>query len=554
MAKTWRPRTYFGYEGRDKEDRFNWADVGTKAAQAIEDNAADRENRKEEYRQFNNTFEELQGKGNEIATSNNASLNNQIVATTQRAVDKYYDFYKKFTNGEISESDWVQYRTNIMDGLNNYFGIMTDYSQMYEDKMDRKMKNESQTLEVNQMAQLEGFNNYSQWQSEFGGDGRMYIGKVGKDGRTETGPGRMFRVSALRHNVDTKVDKFDVSTAVDDIEGNIGNYIKDIRRRVTTNKQLRDDYEKVRDIQINKYLNQSPFNVLSILTEDLTGFEIVRDPSLADDTHVYVETDPETGFETPQVTEAHLNVAREYMATLVDGKVKIEETGQRNRQYKPNYGTTEDRKADNSLLYSAIQTYVGNPTQENLKALSLISLSQGGGKLSVTKSSGSKGTFYEINVQNAKGQSQASQLLNNDNKINVARGLYASLGGNKKAWDDLGGNSGFSSSMNEDNLEHGSQSFTAFKQEKKEKANEFDVAVFKENLKKIGVLEDEIVQLQEGSGDYEKVNEDKRKELIKQKKSAIKTLEADNTKRQGGGSSSSEGIYSSDSIKERQKK
>lgn len=553
MAKTWRPRTYFGYEGRDKEDRFNWADVGTKAAQAIEDNAEDRENRKEEYRQFNNTFEELQSKGNELATSNNASLNNQIVATTQRAVDKYYEFYKKFTNGEISESDWVQYRTNIMDGLNNYFGIMTDYSAMYEDKMKRKMNNESQTLEVNQMAQLEGFNNYSQWQSEFGGDGRMYIGKVGKDGRTETGPGRMFRVSALRHNVDTKVDKFDVSAAVEDIEGNIGNYVKDIRRRLTTNKQLRPEYEKYRDIQINKYLNQSPFNVLSILTEDLTGFEIVRDPSLADDTHVYVETDPETGFETPQITEAHLNVAREYMATLVDGKVNIEETAQRAKQYRPGTAERERKKADNSLLYSAIQTYVASPTQENLKALSLISLSQGGGKLSVTKSSGSKGTFYEINVQNAKGQSQASQLLNDDNKINVARGLYASLGGDQQAWDDLGGNSGFSSSMNEDNLEQGSQSFTAYKEKKEDKSSSFDLVEFKRNDTEITELNTEIAKIKDGLEPYNNLNATERKAKIAEKESRRNTLEARNKKLKGG-SSSSDGIYSSDSIKKRQKK
>jgi hypothetical protein len=553
MAKTWRPRTYFGYEGRDKEDRFNWADVGTKAAQAIEDNAEDRETRKEEYRQFNNTFEELQSKGNELATSNNASLNNQIVATTQRAVDKYYEFYKKFTNGEISEGDWVQYRTNIMDGLNNYFGIMTDYSAMYEDKMKRKMEDKSQTLEVNQMAQLEGFNNYSQWQSEFGGDGRMYIGKVGKDGRTETGPGRMFRVSALRHNVDTKVDKFDVSTAVDDIEGNIGNYIKDIRRRVTTNKQLRDDYEKVRDIQINKYLNQSPFNVLSILTEDLTGFEIVRDPSLADDTHVYVETDPETGFETPQITEAHLNVAREYMATLVDGKVNIEETGQRAKQYRPGTAERERKKADNSLLYSAIQTYVASPTQENLKALSLISLSQGGGQLSVTKSSGSKGTFYEINVQNAKGQSQASQLLSDDNKINVARGLYASLGGDQQAWDDLGGNSGFSSSMNEDNLEQGSQSFTAYKEKKEDKSSSFDLVEFKRNDTEITELNTEIAKIKDGLEPYDNLNETERKAKIAEKESRRNTLEARNKKLKGG-SSSSDSIYKTESIKNRQKK
>ena len=531
MAKTWRPRSYFGYEGRNKEDRFNWADVGTKAAQAIEDNAKDREIRKEEYRQFNNTFETLQSKGNELATSNNASLNNQIVATTQRAVDKYYEFYKKFTNGEISESDWVQYRTNIMDGLNNYFGIMAGYSQQYENKMQRKMEGKSQTLEQNQMSQIEGFSNYSQWQTRFGGDGRMYIARLGKDGVQKEGTGNVFRVSALRHNVDTEVNKFDVDAAVTQIEGQIGEFVKDIRRRVTTNKKLRKDYEDVRDARINSYLNDSPFNVLSILTENLTGFEIVRDPSLADDTHILVETDPETGFETPVITEAHLNVAREYMATLVDGKVDIKEQGQRASNYVRNT-RKEKSKAKYDLLYNTLMTYVQNPTTANLKTLKNVSLSDKGGTLKMLDN--------ELQVTTDDGQDAGTIKIEPGNELNIARSLWGILAGpdGREAWKDLGGKGGIRSmdlsGFEDGKLEDVSVTWTAFEKDDKDddKVNKLDEKEYDNNLKTINDLKLKIKELETDSGFYEDAdfNDDEKKAEKEKLEKEIKDLRAENEK------------------------
>ena len=373
MAKQrgFRPSTFFGYQERDKDDRFNWAEVGTKAADIIEKEATEREQRKEEYKQQNQIFEKLRGEAGKAATSNNASLNNQIVATTQRAVDKYYEFYKKFTNGEISESDWVQYRTNIMDGLNNYFGIMSDYSEQYQDKMTRLQEGKSTLLEQEQMKQLEGFNNYSQWQTEVGGDGRMYIGRIDKDGNPVLGSGNIFHMEEIRHNVNQKDNVFDVNGAVNTIEQSIGDFTEAIRKgKIGTlqDKKRRDDYVKVSDAQLQRYIS-NPYNVASILTNTIGGYNIVYDENEAGGNNIYVEVDPETKLQKPKPTDDQIKEAREYMEVLVDGKTKRIET-----MYTPPVASASDKarrdnREANLFLYNAINEYLADPTKEKLQAI-----------------------------------------------------------------------------------------------------------------------------------------------------------------------------------------
>jgi len=385
MAKQrgFRPSTFFGYQERDKEDRFNWAEVGTKAADIIETEAAEREQKKEEYKQQNDIFEKLRGEAGKATTSNNASLNNQIVATTQRAVDKYYEFYKKFTNGEISESDWVQYRTNIMDGLNNYFGIMSDYSEQYQDKMTRLQEGKSTLLEQSQMKQLEGFNNYSQWQTEVGGDGRMYIGKIDKDGNPVLGSGNIFHMEEIRHNVNQKDDVFDVNGAVNTIEQSIGDFTDAIRKgkiATVSDKKRRDDYVKVRDSKIQQYIS-NPYNVASILTDTIGGYNIVYDENEAGGNNIYVEVDPETKLQTPKPTDDQIDEAREYMEVLVDGKTKRIETMYTPPQRPKWMSDKSDRKKLEAYLYDAIARFRANPTKEGLQDVQGASNQIGGGKI-----------------------------------------------------------------------------------------------------------------------------------------------------------------------------
>jgi hypothetical protein len=389
MAKQrgFRPSTFFGYQERDKDDRFNWAEVGTKAADIIETEAAEREQKKEEYKQQNDIFEKLRGEGGKAATSNNASLNNQIVATTQRAVDKYYEFYKKFTNGEISESDWVQYRTNIMDGLNNYFGVMSDYAEQFDSKMTRLQKNESQQMEQSQMKQIEGFNNYSQWQTEVGGDGRMYIGRIDEDGNPVLGAGNIFHMEEIRHNVNQTIDVFDVTKASTEIEAKIGKLarvIKDGKVMLIKDKSLRADYEKEKYKFIDAKLSNA-FNVSSILTNTIGGYNIVYDEKEAGGNNLYVEIDPETKQQTPKPTTDQYKIAREYMGALVDAQIDSEETADTFRRGRTPKYVMDDRKQKKSqaYLYDAIDRFRANPTDEGLFDVQAASVQRGGGEIRI---------------------------------------------------------------------------------------------------------------------------------------------------------------------------
>lgn len=434
MAKQrgFRPSTFFGYQERDKDDRFNWAEVGTKAADIIEKEATEREQRKEEYKQQNQIFEKLRGEAGKAATSNNASLNNQIVATTQRAVDKYYEFYKKFTNGEISESDWVQYRTNIMDGLNNYFGIMSDYSQQFDNKMTRMQKNESQLMEQSQMKQIEGFNNYSQWQTEVGGDGRMYIGRIDKDGNPVLGAGNIFHLEELRHNVNQTIDVFDVNKAASTIEGQIGTYKKvrkDGKVMRIIDKSLRPKYEEERNRFIEGYLSNA-FNVSSILTNSMGGYNIVYDESEAGGNNLYVEIDPETKQQTPRPTDKQYDIARDYMAALVDAQIDSEEEADTYRRGRTPQYVMDDRKLKKSqaYLYDAIDRFRANPTDEGLFDVQAASVQRGGGEIRI------EGDM--LTIVDKDGRIMGEPLNLRGDATQVQNSLFNMLGGSSDYLED----------------------------------------------------------------------------------------------------------------------
>ena len=434
MAKQrgFRPSTFFGYQERDKDDRFNWADVGTKASDIIETEAAEREQKKEDYKQQNQIFEKLRGEGGKAATSNNASLNNQIVATTQRSVDKYYEFYKKFTNGEISQSDWVQYRTNIMDGLNNYFGVMSDYAEQFDSKMTRLQKNESQQIEQAQMKQIEGFNNYSQWQTEVGGDGRMYIGRIDEDGNPVLGSGNIFHMEEIRHNVNQTIDEFDVTKSSTEIEGKIGKLArvrKDGKVMLIKDKSLRPEYEKEKYKFIDAQLSNA-FNVSSILTNTIGGYNIVYDEKEAGGNNLYVEVDPETKQQTPKPTDKQYDIAREYMGALVDAQIDSEEEADTYRRGRAPKYVMDDRKLKKSqaYLYDAIDRFRDNPTDEGLFDVQAASVQRGGGEIKIDGDM--------LTIVDKEGRIMGEPLDLRGDATQVQNSLFNMLGGSSDYLED----------------------------------------------------------------------------------------------------------------------
>ena len=434
MAKQrgFRPSTFFGYQERDKDDRFNWADVGTKASDIIETEAAEREQKKEDYKQQNQIFEKLRGEGGKAATSNNASLNNQIVATTQRSVDKYYEFYKKFTNGEISQSDWVQYRTNIMDGLNNYFGVMSDYAEQFDSKMTRLQKNESQQIEQAQMKQIEGFNNYSQWQTEVGGDGRMYIGRIDEDGNPVLGSGNIFHMEEIRHNVNQTIDVFDVTKSSTEIEGKIGKLArvrKDGKVMLIKDKSLRPEYEKEKYKFIDAQLSNA-FNVSSILTNTIGGYNIVYDEKEAGGNNLYVEVDPETKQQTPKPTDKQYDIAREYMGPLVDAQIDSEEEADTYRRGRAPKYVMDDRKLKKSqaYLYDAIDRFRDNPTDEGLFDVQAASVQRGGGEIKIDGDM--------LTIVDKEGRIMGEPLDLRGDATQVQNSLFNMLGGSSDYLED----------------------------------------------------------------------------------------------------------------------
>ena len=429
-------KTYYGYKDRETKDIFDWADTGTKISQAIEKEAKSRETRKQDFITANQTFE--RNITSKIPRSQDASLNNQILAALNTQLDAYYADYKRFTSGDIPENEWVQIRQNRQDGLNNYLGLMQDYATMADEKLKRQVNRESQTWEGQSMSQIQGFNDYSKWQMVTDENGTSYMNKVDENGNLIEGPGSRVSLSIARKQVGTYYDKYNLDAGVKKAVGRFGKTKLAImkkgvktREAITNNPQWKSALENISKSELG-----NPFNRLSVLTEDMGGnVEFVYSEAEAgiddDGTYkVYMKQDPISKLNEPQFTEEQDKAIYDLFEDMVLTQSNIIEEGYQ-KTIRPKAKWEYDLRRDKNKqkeLYRAIKGMLNSddPTEWEtaINDVGALSSVRGGGKLTVVH--GVNGP--EFNFIDSDGESSTIAIDPND-KEKTMRTLFVQFGG-----------------------------------------------------------------------------------------------------------------------------
>ena len=444
-------KSNIGYVERDKESQINWADFGTKLSSAIETNAQNRETRKKNFITANQTWE--QGLQKKIPRSSDESLNQQILKTLNKSLDRYYSDYNSFTNGDISESRWVQLRQNYQDGLTNYFGLMDDYAKMIEEKKKRQKDNDSQVYEMMEMSEIESFNDYRTWDTEWDENANMAFQKLDAEGNAITEYGAV-PLSIARKGTGTYYDKFKTQKEVANTLSRIGNVTKAIRSGKVKSRQSileRPELERELDAVVSSDLNDD-WDYLSLLEDMGIKFTIannikdVRNAKILqrDGFDAYSETgmyqqdktipinfiyDETQKRKIPVFEDKVKGDIKEYYKNLVLTQAGITETVLAKEPFnKAEADFYKQKKMDKNklrLLYKAIKEGVENPTEANIQGIGAFSKASAGGQLIYN----ADGTFGF-----SSGSGSVSPIsIDPDDKDKTMRTLLAQFGGSTLA-------------------------------------------------------------------------------------------------------------------------
>ena len=448
-------KTYYGYQERDLDNLSDWADTGTKISAAIEKEAKSRETRKQDYITANQTFEK--NLTSKIPRSQDASLNNQILAALQTQLDGYYTDYNSFTQGDIPENQWVQIRQNRQDGLENYLGLMQDYSKMADEKINRQLNNESQPWEQKTMSQIEGFNDYSKWQMNSDEMGNTFMQKVDENGEYIDEPGSIVSLSLARKQTGTFYDRYDLDGGVKKGVTRFGKTkIAIMKKGVKTREAITNNpiwKKALNDIAQSELGN--PFNRLSILSMDMGGnvVEVYSEEEAGiddDGTYkVYMKTNPISKLKEPQFTEEQDKAIYDRYEDMVLTQSDIIEEGyQKTIQPDPHWKhlLRKDKKKQ-AELYRAIKGMLGssNPKEWESRINDVGSLSsvRSGGELKVV--AGTDGPQFKFT--NNTGKTSDLNININDKEATM-RTLFLQAGGTEENFRDFYNKQGVPSSIN----------------------------------------------------------------------------------------------------------
>ena len=225
-------KTYFNYQPRDPQAQINWAEAASNLGNVFKEEARVREEKKAAIDESTRQYQKELAKGVPGESTSIREWGLNYAGEAQEQMDMLTMMLK---SGQMSVSDYTKNKQNLVDGTEEAFSLMDDYQNEYTIKMERLQSedpaNASQRLEAWVMENVEGFGNFNKTQLTIDpATGKVMAAKKFLNEKTglmeiSKDPNDLVPVSALKNNIISKFNKYDVEKNTKKWVDNLGDIV-----------------------------------------------------------------------------------------------------------------------------------------------------------------------------------------------------------------------------------------------------------------------------------------------------------------------------------------
>ena len=275
--------TYYKYVERDATSQVNWADVSKKFSDEIARIGGERDKKRAE---IDKATDELVTKINaapkgqhQNANSFTASLVDQTTADTLR-------MNKLLKSGDIKPSEYMNYIENQKSSITGLYDMVTDYQKVYTDKMERARTDQSLSGEVDGMAVVEGFGNFTNI--------TPVIDMYGNVTMVDNVTGLTLSVAEQRAITNQYFDAYDIDSVLDEEAKQLGRYVVSVMDGTVKTREdvmQEEGYSTELGALVEAAL-EGHLAVSTVLDKKLAGYSSSFFPSQADENDILYIPDP----------------------------------------------------------------------------------------------------------------------------------------------------------------------------------------------------------------------------------------------------------------------
>ena len=273
--------TYYKFAERNVDSQINWAEVGKNMTDMLSNEVKIREEKKAALDQASRDYAQ---KLTDAPMGDNELLNNFTLDVADSAKQSLLMFDNLLKSGQLNPNDYLKSVQNLNTGTENLFNLSKEYNAQYAETMKRMQDGDSQQLEQDTFASLEGYamlGNHKAYINPT--DGTISLGEMipGPNGVMQMG--KPVSVSDLRNRITQKYNKYDVEKRVGEVIGSIQAQTKliEIQNKYGISIAEEDDFfkkegDKYVYAEAGKFLENTikgikaiDTNVTSILTENV---------------------------------------------------------------------------------------------------------------------------------------------------------------------------------------------------------------------------------------------------------------------------------------------
>ena len=340
--------TYYKYAEREADSYVNWGEIGKSMTDMIKEQNRIRETKKDAIDKASREY----GQKLQDPPQGQDKANNEWTLKFANDASKFMLMQDRLLkSGQIGVKDYTLARQNVMDGTERMFNLTKDYQANYAKKMERYKTLQSSGFEPWLMAQAEQFGNFNQ----SGGyidpvTGNVTVAMREKqiiDGKEvyvmSNNPNEFTTVSALRDQLNTEYNRFNLDATTETFAKGNGKYISAVRSLGTKTKEgqimsiedvMSKDYGKDKNNPIWQFQQAERQWAESQIVNAYSGMSILKDWKMAaaangqqyDFTYnadeakanpnlILVRKDPSSGQPTPMLNAEQKEEAINFLIT-----------------------------------------------------------------------------------------------------------------------------------------------------------------------------------------------------------------------------------------------